>query len=376
MMMPDTRISALLSERIAAGEFPSAVWLVAKRGEIVSQGAVGFAVKDTERVPASLDTIYDLASLTKPLAGALLAAILSAKGEIAMRDAVGQWVSGFESGEKDSISIEDLLAHRSGFESWRPFYLEVAGTTRRERLRRIVEKISSLKLEYPPHTRVIYSDLNFLLLTYILESVFGGTLEEAAGKLIFEPLGLESTFFDPPASAVERCAASETGNEYERITAAERGFDVEGYKWRKGPILGEVHDGNCHFLGGIAAHAGLFATAKETLRMAEQFLPGRSKLLEPKACEAFCENLTPGLEQDRSSGFQLASTRESTAYEILPANAFGHLGFTGTMLWIDPLAERIYILLTNRTHGRNPPFADLRRTRRQFLTAASHIAAE
>ena len=166
-------------------------------------------------------------------------------------------------------------------------------------------------------------------------------------------------------------AASENGNHYER-DMCDRDCELPKYSnWRAGSIWGEVHDGNAHFLGGAAGHAGVFSNAGETLRLANQFIGGLSELLASETCELFRHNLTAGLNEARSFAWQLAATRESTAGPSLPPDAFGHTGFTGTSCWIDAARERVYILLTNRTHARQLPFANINQVRREFHTLAA-----
>jgi CubicO group peptidase (beta-lactamase class C family) len=140
----------------------------------------------------------------------------------------------------------------------------------------------------------------------------------------------------------------------------------EWANWREQLIWGEVHDGNAHFLGGAAGHAGLFSTARETLRLAQQFVPGSTLVLRPATCALFRTNMTEGMEEARSVAWQLAVTDGSTAGPSLPPDSFGHTGFTGTSCWIDAARERIFILLTNRTHARSLPFVNINSVRRSF----------
>ncbi len=177
---------------------------------------------------------------------------------------------------------------------------------------------------------------------------------------------MKKTFFNPPAELKREIAASEHGNKYEKQTCTENGYDASRYDWREGVIWGEVHDGNAYFLDGVAGHAGLFSTAEEVFKIACQFLAGRSQMLSAEICKIFQTDQTPGLNEARSLGFQLAATPDSTAGEALAKNSFGHLGFTGTSLWIEPDTERIFILLTNRTHHHPPPFVNINSTRREF----------
>ena len=165
-------------------------------------------------------------------------------------------------------------------------------------------------------------------------------------------------------------AACEKGNAYER-DMCERDFSSRSYaNWRTTTVWGEVHDGNAYFLGGVAGHAGLFSTAEETLKLANQFIAPQSQLLKADTCELFRLNLTAGLNEARSFSWQLAATQDSTAGSNLPPDAFGHTGFTGTSCWIDARAQRVFILLTNRTHARALPFANINSVRRQFHTLA------
>ena len=187
---------------------------------------------------------------------------------------------------------------------------------------------------------------------------------------------LQRTFFNPDQAIKTGVAACESGNHYER-DMCERDPELPAYSgWRTGEIWGQVHDGNASFLGGAAGHAGLFSTASETFRLANQFIGGLSELLSKETCKLFRVNMTEGLNEARSFAWQLAATKDSTAGPNLPPDAFGHNGFTGTSCWIDAPSERVYLLLTNRTHDRALPFANINSVRRQFHTlAAAALAA-
>jgi CubicO group peptidase (beta-lactamase class C family) len=149
--------------------------------------------------------------------------------------------------------------------------------------------------------------------------------------------------------------------------------DIEKGPIRDDVIWGEVHDGNAYFMNGVAGHAGIFSTAEESLKIAQQFLPASTAILKPETCHLFTTNLTEGKNEARSLAFQLASTPESTAGKRLSPGSFGHLGFTGTSLWIDPVKERVFILLTNRTHGHQIPFVNINSVRRQFHSLAADL---
>ena len=368
MAYPESNIASLLTESIAAGDFPSAVYLVYERGQTIFTDALGYAVREPDRIPATVDTIYDLASITKPLITGLLCARRIELGELTLDSSLSHYLPEFDRTDKQMITVRELLTHTSGFPAWRPLYVQAEG--RRDAT---VAAIASERLEYRPGTHVVYSDLGFIALGFLLERMTGVGFVELAYREIIEPLKLNHTFFNPGIGIRTRIAASEKGNVYEQETSSRTeatGAQVDSSFWRENVIWGEVHDGNAYFLGGAAGHAGLFSTASETLRLAEQFIAERTQLLSPETCALFRTNMTVGLEEARSVAWQLATTKDSTAGPRLSPDSFGHTGFTGTSCWIDPGRERVFILLTNRTHARDLPFVNINSVRRQFHTLA------
>jgi serine-type D-Ala-D-Ala carboxypeptidase len=360
------RISEFLSGLIEEGDFPSAVYLVAEKGEVVFHGALGDAVVEPETIEAAPDTIYDLASLTKPLVTGLLTAIFIDRGMISLDHRVSAHLGEFDVEAKRMITVRDLVAHTSHLPSWKPFYLLTLDPAD------VVSVIGGLDVEYGPND-VTYGDPNFIVLTAILERLSETPLDLLAQQEIFGPLALDDTGFNPPAEQKPRIAASEKGNEYEKQTCIELGYDIatRSDAFRDDVIWGEVHDGNAYFMQGVAGHAGLFSTVSDVYAIAQQFLPGSTKLVSPETCGLFSQNLTEGMNEDRSLAFQLASTADSTAGTRMSPQSFGHLGFTGTSLWIDPLRERIYVLLTNRTHAHGLPFVNINTVRRTFHELAA-----
>lgn len=363
-MIANPEISSILAERIAAGEFPSAVYLVAERGIAILADALGNAVTGQTTIPASQNTIYDLASLTKPLVTGLLCSRRIEAGELTLDSSVAHYLAEFDRTDKQDITVRQLLTHTSGLPAWQPLYILAEGERDRA-----VGAIANLKLEHKPGTHVIYSDLSFILLGFLLERMTGSPLAQLARQEIIDPLKLQRTFFNPEKAMQTGIAACEIGNAYEREMCSDTGGS-DYRDWREDLIWGEVHDGNAHFLGGAAGHAGLFSTAEESFGLAQQFLAGESKLLQAETCNLFRQNMTPRLEEARTLAWQLAATKDSTAGPDLPADSFGHTGFTGTSCWIDPQHARIFILLTNRTHARKLPFANLNSVRRQFHSLA------
>lgn len=367
-------ITKFLIERIEFGDFPSAVFLVGEKGEIRLKGSAGKAVVEPVQILATEDTIYDLASLTKVLVTGLLTAQLVECGDLALDTEIGGILNQLNSPDKERIVIQELLTHTSRLPAWMPFYLCVDEPSL------IVRGIADTPLVTPP-SNVIYSDLNFILLGKVIEQIIGKPLDEAFASFATEPLGLINTSFNPSSMIRRRIAASERGNMFERQTCVENGYlTAEGANtrpttpktngdrpaFRTETIWGEVHDGNAYFMNGVAGHAGLFASIDDIFVIANQFLRDRSKLLKPETCELFHTNLTPGRNEHRSFAFQMATTPDSAAGINMSEQAFGHLGFTGTSLWIDPLKERVFILLTNRTHAHGLPFVNLNAVRRRF----------
>ncbi len=358
------QLSALLQEHIDAGEFPSAVYLVAERDEIVFTDALGHSVVEPYRVANKIDTIYDLASLTKPLVTTLLCSRRIERGELTLDSSVSHYLAECDRTDKQIITVRELLTHTSGLPAWRPLYVLTD-----DEPDRAAGAIANLEFEYKPGTRVVYSDLGFIVLGILLERLTGQRLAEMAQREIFEPLKLQQTFFNPEMALQTGIAACETGNAYEANMCREMGTEAYANA-RQRLIWGEVHDGNAYFLGGAAGHAGLFSTASETFLLAQQFLGESSRLLNRDTCKLFRENMTQGLDEARSIGWQLAATKDSTGGVDLPPDSFGHNGFTGTSLWIDPQHQRVFILLTNRTHAHALPFANINAIRRQFHSTA------
>ncbi|MEA2175697.1 MAG: hypothetical protein QOD00_3289, partial [Blastocatellia bacterium] len=238
----------MLAERISAGDFPSAVYIVAEGARVAFADALGQSVVEPERRAATLETVYDLASLTKPLVTGLLTAQLVERGELDLDKEVARYLPEFDVEDKRAITIRQLLTHTSGLPAWRPLYLLARG----ERAQAL-PTIAGLPLESAPGKSVLYSDLGFITLGFLLERMNETSLAALAQREIFAPLNLKRTFFNPERAMQTETAACEMGNAYERATCGEeQAARYDG--WRDQLIWGEVHDGNAHFLGGAAGH--------------------------------------------------------------------------------------------------------------------------
>jgi len=348
--MSGDAITEYLRERIDGGDFPSAVYLVAEKGEIVFHGAIGNAVLEPEQIEAKKDTIYDLASLTKPLVTGLLAARQIDQGRLHLDTTIG------------ASTVEQSITHTTGLPAWRPLYILALD---RENILPVIDGA-----ERETQAKVDYSDLGFIRLGLFISN---GRLDSDFDESVTAALGLKKTNFNPVTRGVERreLAASEHGSRYERQMCEELDYSPRAetngsHAFRDYQIWGEVHDGNAYFMGGVAGHAGLFSTAEEVFKISLQFLPKYTTLLKPETTKLFRTNFTKGMNEERSFSFQLASTKNSTAGTKMSPESFGHNGFTGTSLWIDPIKDRVFILLTNRTHNRQLPFANINGVRRRF----------
>jgi len=358
-------IDDFLRDQVRAGVFPGASYLVVEGDRAIAEGAVGDAVREPESIPATTGTIYDLASLTKPLATALVAVRLATAGRLRLEDRLADRIDGWRLRDaRGALTLLDLLTHRSGLAAWDPLYLHAADRAGR------VARIASLPPAHPPLLGVTYSCPNYLLLGFALERTAAATLEGLFRDFVTAPLGGPEISFRPSAALRPRIAATETGNARERHLAGSEGGSYNA--WRSDIIWGDVHDNNAHTLGGVAGNAGLFGTARGVAAVAGAFLAGGAGILGEEERALFAHNFTPGLPQERSVGFQIAGTPGSAAGPALARSAFGHTGFTGTSLFVDPESRRILILLTNRVHPRWQDF-DMNALRREFHALAAVV---
>jgi CubicO group peptidase (beta-lactamase class C family) len=355
-------LDAWLADKVRDDWFPGASWVVGDARRILFEGAVGDATVEPRRLAASGDTLYDLASLTKPLATGLLGVRLQSAGRVNLEDRLERLLPEWRPRDGGpALTLLDLLTHRSGLPAWMPLYALAPDVNGR------IAAVAAAKRSHPPLLAVTYSCPNFLLAGFALERASGEPLDRMFREQVTRPLGIADLGYRPAPEDRPRIAATETGNAHERTLA---GPPAAGYNgWRRDLIWGEVHDHNAWTLGGVAGNAGLFGTARAVWSLARIFLQGGPSLLGDEERSWFAHDFTPGLNQARSVGFQLASTTGCSAGPDLSPRAFGHTGFTGTSLWIDPEAERVFVLLTNRVHPRHRD-RDLHPLRREFHTRA------
>lgn len=344
----------VLATSVERGDVPGAVAFVSQHGEPVFQGAFGWAAVEPEPRAMHVDTIFDLASLTKPLAAAPVILHLVETGAMTLEDCIGRYLPELQGRPIGEATIVRLLTHTSGVAAHFRLYLHA-----RDR-ESVVETIGSLDLAYEPGTRVEYSCLGFILLGIAAERITCQRLDVLADRLVFRPLGLRDTGYrlDRPA---ERFAATERGNAYERGKAGGQECAFDG--WRTDYVPGGVHDGNAFYaMSGVSANAGLFGPAAEVARLGEMWLNGGElngvRVLLPDTVRLATSNLTPGLNLARGLGWQIVTpgiTEESGPWSsgtLFSSRTYGHTGFTGTSIWIDPEDGIVAVLLTNRVHPR------------------------
>ncbi len=334
------RIDSVVRDAIAAGQLPGAVVLVAHRGRTVYRKAFGLRAVSPVREPMAVDTIFDLASLTKVIATTPSVMALVEDGAIRLRDRVARHLPGFERHGKDAVTIEHLLTHVSGLRPDLPLEEEFQGTD--EALRRVLAE----RLEAPPGEGFIYSDLNFLLLGAIVGRVSGMPLDVFAAERLFIPLGMRDTSFRPGADRVARIAPTEA--------CTPRGWPCGGPDAVM--LRGTVHDPTARRMGGVAGHAGLFGTADDLARFGAMLLaggraPSGGRVLSPLTVARMTRASTPARLQDvRGLGWDLDSRYSSNRGDLFSLRSFGHTGFTGTSIWIDPQTETVVVFLSSRVH--------------------------
>ena len=345
-------IEDLIDDGIRTGVFPGAVGLVA-RGDVVGwQAARGDAQVTPQRRPVALDTLYDLASLTKVVAALPVALRLWEQRRFDLDASVRTVLPAFSGGSRARVTFRHLLAHTSGLPSWRALYLKAKS---REA---VLDEICRTPLQTDPGAAVEYSDLGILLLGFALEYITQRRIDDLVGEVLIKTLGLKDTMYNPPPSVRGRCAATEAGHAYERDKVGESG---SGFPWRDSVLCGRVHDGNAHYaMGGIAPHAGLFSTAWEVATVARQWLRPGVLIGTATLEEAVADQRHGAQGYPRGLGWVLH--HEGTFFDALGMRSFGHTGFTGTSMAIDPDEDLVVVLLTNRVHlgGANTKIQEFR----------------
>lgn len=321
----------VIEEAIDDSIFPGAQIAIIKDNKILAHRGFGRQTYDVNSPPVTTKTMYDLASVTKVTATTLVAMKLYEQKLIRLDIPVNSYLPQFKGGLKDSITLRHLLTHSAGIRAWDRLWEHASN--RQEAL----EYIYNLPLEYTPGDSMVYSDLGIIMVGEVLETVTGKTIDQLAQDLIIKPLGLKSTMYNPPQNLWKDIAPTEIGGDLKR-----------------GLIHGTVHDENTFFLGGVSSHAGLFSTAEDLAVLSQMLLNKgiyrHQRFYNPQTIKEWTtpQNMPSG--SNRALGWDTPSAKGSSAGDYFSPGSFGHLGFTGTSIWIDPGEKIAVILLTNRVH--------------------------
>ncbi len=320
-------VSELLGDAVARRVFPCATIEVGGRADVYWRHACGTLSYDEGAAPATIDTVFDLASLTKVLATTTLVMHAVDTGAVRLDDPLGHWLDAWRGQDRSAVTVVDLLEHASGLTAYLPFFRDYRGRGDFQ------HAISTLPLEYAPRSQSLYSDLGFILLAFIVADAGRGIDIDGQFDQLARRLDLGDLRYRPPAAWRPRTAPTEVDS------------------WRGRLLRGEVHDENGWALGGVAGHTGLFGTAPAVGRFARallETLDGVERLASPATLARFLQQSTvPG--SSRALGWDTMLVTSSCGHR-LSADAIGHTGFTGSSLWIDPRQDLYVVLLTNRVH--------------------------
>jgi CubicO group peptidase (beta-lactamase class C family) len=349
MSFPDS-VQSALQGAVDDGTFPGAVLAVRLRGAVVYEGAVGRRFPQDSTSAVTVDTCYDLASLTKVLATTTAWALLIQSGRVTLDDPIDRVLEELRGSPVGRATVRQLLTHSSGLPGWRPYYEKIAACEDRHpgftgsvaARQAMLGYLAKEDLLYERDSRSLYSDLGFMLLGFGVERLSGESLDRFCRRRIFDPLDAYPLTYVPRGPLTLHAEPSESP-----LSIA----PTEEDPWRGRTLSGEVHDENAFALGGVAGHAGLFGTARAVLAVATAWMhawKGNSGLLEPRLAKHF----TARQQIPKSSwsvGWDTPSAPSSSGALFSP-ESFGHLGYTGTSVWIDPVKELQVVLLSNRVH--------------------------
>src|SRR5271165_2690339 len=340
-------VDAVVKNAILQGLTPGAVVIVGHEGKVVYRKAFGSRSLDPLIEPMTVDTIFDMASLTKVMATTSSIMRLVQLGQIKLNDPVAKYIPEFAQNGKEDVTIRQLLTHYSGLRADLDLKPDWTGQAEAFRM------ANAEKLVNPPGSTFLYSDINFIVLGELVQRVSGLGLNQYAEAFVFSPLGMTATRYLPPQSWFFRIAPTEKDD-------------------RSGLMLrGVVHDPTARQMGGVAGHAGLFSTADDTAKFAQALLNGGSPVWSRLVVEKMTTpQQPPNLTVVRGLGWDIDSPFSSNRGELLPVGSFGHTGFTGTSLWIDPTTNTYIVILTNAVHVKHGNAIALRSEVATAVTAA------
>lgn len=322
-------VGKIIEESIQEKAFPGAAIAAGRKNGFFLLKGFGKLSYGEESGSVKVDTLYDLASLTKVIVTTTACMKLYEEGKLRLDSKVFSYIPEFAVKGKDKITVWHLLTHSSGLPAYKRYFLETKGKGD------IIKRICEEELEYEPGKKSVYSDLGFIILGVIVEKLTGQNLEDYIKRILFDPLEMKDTMFNPPKTLLGRIAPTEDD------------------PWRKKVVHGEVHDENTYAMGGVSAHAGLFSTVKDLAKFCQMLLNGGiyngKRILKRSTIEYFTKRVDIP-ESTRALGWDTPSKEGSSAGRFVSSKAFGHTGFTGTSMWIDPEKDLFVVFLTNRVH--------------------------
>ena len=339
-------VDSIVQEAIRDQQIPGAVVLIGHDGQVIYRKAFGERALEPRRESMSVDTIFDVASLTKVVATSIAVTQLVQRGQVRVNEPVAKYIPEFSENGKDEITVRELLTHHSGL----PKDLDLSQPW--EGRETALHMAYSAKPIFAPGSQFVYSDVNFIVLGALVERVSGMPLEEYCRKNIFLPLTMTHTRFLPPAAWLPKIAPTQF-DEHDKM------------------LRGVVHDPTARRMGGVAGHAGVFSTADDLAKFAQALLSG-SAILSPLMVEKMTTPQQPPTSTVlRGFGWDIDSPFSSNRGDLLPVGSFGHTGFTGTSLWIDPTTRTYIIILTNAVHPRGKGSAVALRSKIATAVAAA-----
>src|SRR5579859_4565669 len=340
-------VDGIINQAIADGNIPGAVLVVGHNGKVFYRKAYGNRALEPKREPMTLDTVFDLASLTKVIATTTAVMQLVEQGRVRLNDPVAKYLPEFAQNGKEDITVRQLLTHYSGLAPDLDLTTPWAGKNTAYQLA-FVEPAETV-----PGSGFVYSDINFIMLGALVEKVSGENLDIYTEKHIFAPLKMTHTRFVPPVSWRQKIAPTQ--------------YDENNHM-----LWGVVHDPTARRMGGVAGHAGLFSTADDLAKFAQVLLNGGDGILSPLTVAKMTSPQTPPSAPIlRGFGWDIDSPFSSNRGDLLPVGSFGHTGFTGTSLWIDPTTRTFIIVLSNAVHPRGKGSAVALRSKIATAVAAA-----
>lgn len=322
-------VDSLMNNAIRDSVFPGAALLIGNKKGIIYGKAYGHYIYSSNSPKMNLNTLFDLASVSKVIGTTSAAMILYDRGKLKLDEKVATYLPEFGNHGKEKITVRNLLLHNSGLPAFKKYY-DIFNTGKQ-----VIDDIMNTKLIYEPGTKYVYSDLGMITLQKVIERISGTTLDKFLEKNLFKPLGMNNTMYNPPPSLKQKCAPTEIDTFY-----------------RMRPLQGEVHDERAYMLGGVAGHAGLFSTAPDLAKFFHMMLNGGKyngkQIIKKSTIDEWTTRQSD--QSSRGIGWDTKSVKGSSFGTKFSTNSYGHTGYTGTSVWVNKDTGIFVILLTNRVY--------------------------